>query len=108
MIPLCKVEVTLPRVLGPWEVRRGGGSRRDGGSRSFLGHPGLRRPATRSDVDLLVDFEPGGTRAAWPRGDRYGIVEFVGRPAGSIYEPQELSRYFRDEVVRTTQVQYAA
>ncbi len=25
MTPLCKVEVTLPRVLGSREVRRGGG-----------------------------------------------------------------------------------
>ena len=27
MTPLCKVEVTLPRVLGSREVRRGGGVR---------------------------------------------------------------------------------
>ena len=25
MTPLCKVEVTLARVLGSWEVHRGGG-----------------------------------------------------------------------------------
>jgi hypothetical protein len=25
MTPLCKIEVTLPRVLGSREVRRGGG-----------------------------------------------------------------------------------
>jgi len=34
MTPLCKVEVTLPRVLGSREVRRGGGV---GDSRDYAG-----------------------------------------------------------------------
>jgi predicted nucleotidyltransferase len=78
------------------------------GCRSFLGHPGLRRPATRSDVHLLVDFEPGGTRAARPAAIETELSNLLDGRRVDLRTAQELSRYFRDEVVRTAQVQYAA
>ena len=50
------------------------------------------RPA--SDVDVLVEFAPGASA---------GFL----RLAAMERTPPALSRYFRDEVVRTAQVQYA-
>ena len=62
-----------------------------------------------SDIDVLVEFEPG--RA--PGFLRLAALEnelsalFGGRKV-DLRTPQELSRYFRDEVVASAEVQYAA
>ena len=68
---------------------------------------GSNRPD--SDVDLLVEFEPGATpglirlaRIARELSELLGGREVDLRTAG------DLSRYFRDEVVRTAEIQYAA
>lgn len=59
-----------------------------------------------SDVDLLVEFEPGQVigliRLA--RIERE-LSETIGRKA-DLRTPADLSRYFRDEVVRTAEVLY--
>ncbi len=59
-----------------------------------------------SDVDVLVEFEPGRTvgmlRMA---GLELALSQMFGRKV-DLRTPQELSRYFRDEVVRTSEVQY--
>lgn len=62
-----------------------------------------------SDVDLLVEFEPGATpgliRLAGIARELSGLLggrEVDLRTAG------DLSRYFRDEVIHTAEVQYAA
>ncbi len=61
-----------------------------------------------SDVDVLVEFEPGH-----PVGFiRLATIELelskiLGRKA-DLRTPADLSRYFRDEVVQSAQVQYAA
>jgi predicted nucleotidyltransferase len=61
-----------------------------------------------SDIDLLVEFEPA-TRvglyemAAMER--ELGVI--LGRKV-DLRTPAELSRYFRDEVMATAEVQYAA
>jgi predicted nucleotidyltransferase len=62
-----------------------------------------------SDVDLLVEFEPG---------HKPGLLALAGIEAElsvlaagrriDLRTVQDLSRYFRDEVVRTAEVQYAA
>jgi predicted nucleotidyltransferase len=62
-----------------------------------------------SDVDLLVEFEPG---------HKPGLLALAGIEAElsvlaagrriDLRTAQDLSRYFRDEVVRTAEVQYAA
>ena len=61
-----------------------------------------------SDVDVLVEFEPDATpgliRLA---GMEIELSEILGRKA-DLRTPAELSRYFRDEVVRLAQVQYDA
>ncbi len=60
-----------------------------------------------SDVDVLVEFE---------KGCRVGLIRFAGIERqlsdmiGRTVEmrtPAELSKYFRDEVLRSAEVQYA-
>lgn len=67
---------------------------------------GTARPD--SDVDLLVEFEPDGVPGL------FGIAameqELSGLLGGrkvDLRTPQDLSRHFRDEVVRAAEVQYA-
>ncbi len=60
-----------------------------------------------SDVDVLVEFEPAHTPgfirlAAMERE----LSEVLGRQA-DLRTPEDLSRYFRDEVLATAEVQYA-
>jgi predicted nucleotidyltransferase len=59
-----------------------------------------------SDVDVLVEFEPG-------RGPSYfdlvGMEQELSAALGrkvDLRTPQELSRYFRDQVLATAVVQY--
>ena len=67
---------------------------------------GMDRPD--SDVDLLVEFEPGqepGLLAlAAMEAELSGLL---GGRTVDLRTPQDLSRYFRDEVIRTAEVQYA-
>ena len=62
-----------------------------------------------SDIDVLVEFEPGR-----PAGYlRMAALErelsaILGGRKVDLRTPNELSRYFRDEVLRTAAVQYAA
>lgn len=62
-----------------------------------------------SDVDVLVEFQPD-TRVGYLRMaamERELSQVFGGRKV-DLRTPGELSRYFRDEVLRTAAVQYAA
>jgi len=62
-----------------------------------------------SDVDLLVEFEPGhkpGLLALAGIEAELSVVA-AGRQI-DLRTAQDLSRYFRDEVVRAADVQYAA
>lgn len=61
-----------------------------------------------SDVDVLVEFAPGH------RIGFFGLAAIerelsalVGRPV-DVRTPNDLSRYFRDDVMRTAVVRYAA
>jgi predicted nucleotidyltransferase len=67
---------------------------------------GVDRPD--SDVDLLVEFEsglePGLLGLA---GMEIELSALLGGRRVDLRTPQDLSRYFRDEVVRTAEVQYA-
>ncbi len=60
-----------------------------------------------SDVDILVEFEPG---------HRAGLITLAGmelelsdmlKRKADLRTPAELSRYFRDAVLKEAQVQYA-
>jgi len=60
-----------------------------------------------SDVDVLVEFEPGHTLGLLRMaGLEMELSEVLGRKV-DLRTPAELSRYFRDEVARTSEVQYA-
>ncbi len=60
-----------------------------------------------SDVDVLVEFDPGHTAGLLRMaGLEMELSEVLGRKV-DLRTPAELSRYFRDEVVRTSEVQYA-
>lgn len=68
---------------------------------------GTARPD--SDIDLLVEFEPDHTPGL------LGVVavemalsDLLGGQKVDLRTPADLSRHFRDEVIRTAQVQYAS
>ena len=61
-----------------------------------------------SDIDLLVEFEAGAT----PGMLRLATIAeelstLLGGRRVDLRTPEDLSRYFRDEVVRTAEVQFA-
>jgi uncharacterized protein len=68
---------------------------------------GAERPD--SDVDLLVQFEPEAVAGLLGLAAiEMELSDLLGGRRVDLRTAQELSRYFRDEVVRTAQVQYAA
>jgi predicted nucleotidyltransferase len=60
-----------------------------------------------SDVDVLVEFEPGRSVGLSFFAMQDELSEILGRRV-DLNTPGFLSRHFRDEVVRTAQVLYAA
>lgn len=62
-----------------------------------------------SDVDVLVEFEPNRIPTLF---DMAGMEEelsvFFGGRRVDLRTPEDLSRYFRDKVLREAEVQYAA
>lgn len=62
-----------------------------------------------SDIDLLVEFEPGAEPGLIGlAGIEAELSALLGGRRVDLRTPQDLSRYFRDDVVRNAQVQYAA
>jgi len=61
-----------------------------------------------SDIDLLVEFEPGHIPGLLEiaRMERE-LSELLGGQKVDLRTPEDLSRYFRDEVLREAEVQYA-
>ena len=59
-----------------------------------------------SDIDVLVEFEPGHTPGLITlAGMEIELSQLLGRKA-DLRTPAELSHYFRQEVLDTAQVQY--
>ncbi len=60
-----------------------------------------------SDIDVLVEFEPGRTPGflKLARMERE-LSEILGGRKVDMRTPEDLSRYFRDEVVAGADVQY--
>ncbi len=75
---------------------------------AFFGSVLTDRFDENSDVDVLVEFDaahvPGMIRLC---GMEHELSEILGRKA-DMRTPNDLSRYFRDEVMNTAVVQYAA
>ena len=61
-----------------------------------------------SDIDVLVEFEPGHVPGylRLSRMERE-MSELLGGRKADLRTPQDLSRYFRDEVLQAAEVQYA-
>lgn len=61
-----------------------------------------------SDIDLLVEFEPGHTPGLFSIVRmEMELTETLGRKA-DLRTPEDLSEYFRDEVVENAEIQYQA
>jgi predicted nucleotidyltransferase len=61
-----------------------------------------------SDVDILVEFEPGFRAGLlYLSGMELELAEIFGRKA-CLRTPNDLRRYFREEVVNAAEVLYAA
>lgn len=68
---------------------------------------GTARPD--SDVDLLVEFFPDARPTLLDMAQiEIELSQAMGGRKVDLRTPQDLSQYFRDEVVRTAQVQYVA
>jgi uncharacterized protein len=67
---------------------------------------GTARPD--SDIDLLVEFEPNEIPGLLALASmELELSELLGGRRVDLRTAEDLSRYFRDEVVRTAEVQYA-
>jgi predicted nucleotidyltransferase len=61
-----------------------------------------------SDVDVLIEFEPGHSVGLLAMAAlELELSRLLGRKV-DLRTPAELSRYFRDEVVKSSEVQYVA
>lgn len=68
---------------------------------------GTARPD--SDIDLLVEFEPGARTTFLDMAQiEIELSHLLGGRKVDLRTAEDLSRYFRDDVVRTAEVQYAA
>lgn len=62
-----------------------------------------------SDVDILVDFEPGRTPSFFRLFEmEEELSEILEGRKVDMRTPKDLSQYFRDEVIRNAVVQYAS
>jgi len=60
-----------------------------------------------SDIDLLVEFENGHTPGLFDLSRmEMELTEHIGRQV-DLRTPEELSHYFRNEVIDTAELQYA-
>jgi predicted nucleotidyltransferase len=60
-----------------------------------------------SDLDVLVEFEPGHTPGLAFFGMEQELSELLGRKV-DLNTPQFLSPYFRDRVLQEAEVEYVA
>jgi predicted nucleotidyltransferase len=68
---------------------------------------GTARPD--SDIDLLVDFEPGADITLFDMARiEIELSNLLGGRKVDLRTAEDLSRYFRDEVVRSAEPQYVA
>ncbi|RJR42092.1 MAG: nucleotidyltransferase [Deltaproteobacteria bacterium] len=60
-----------------------------------------------SDIDVLVEFEPGYVPGLAFFGMEEELAAILGRKV-ELHTPQFLSKYFRDQVITEAEVQYVA
>lgn len=62
-----------------------------------------------SDADLLVEFEPGGKPGLLAMAEiELALSHLLGGRKVDVRTAEDLSRFFREEVVHTAEPQYAA
>ena len=67
------------------------------------------RPRPDSDIDLLVEFAPGAVPGFLGMSAiEAELSELMDGRQVDLRTPRELSRYFREEVMREAEVQFAA
>jgi len=75
---------------------------------SFFGSILREDFSTESDVDVLVEFERGHVPGFFRLFDMEEELSYLlGGRRVDLRTPEDLSRYFRDEVIRISEVQYA-
>lgn len=90
-------EATLTRFCMAHHIRR----------LSLFGSQLKGTAGPESDIDLLVEFKPGHTPTLFGiAGMEIELTELLGRKV-DLRTAGDLSRYFRDEVVKMAEVQYA-
>lgn len=63
-------------------------------------------PTEESDVDVLIDFDPGATIGFFAMSDiKNDLEESIGRPV-DLLTPQALSKYFKDKVLAQAEYVY--
>lgn len=66
------------------------------------------REGPASDIDLLVEFEPGQAPGlVGLAGMENELSALLGGRRVDLRTPNDLSRYFRDDVIRHAEVQFA-
>ena len=76
---------------------------------SLFGSTLAGRAHANSDVDLLVEFEPGQEPGLLGLAEmERELSSLLGGRRIDLRTPYDLSPYFRDEVLRTARVQYAS
>ncbi len=76
---------------------------------SLFGSVLKQRARSDSDVDLLVEFEPGATPGLLGMAAIEAELSLLlGGRRVDLRTPRELSRYFRDQVMKEAEVEYAA
>jgi predicted nucleotidyltransferase len=74
---------------------------------SLFGSRARGTPRPESDVDLLVEFEPGREPGLFGlAGMELELSTLLGGQRVDLRTPRDLSRHFRDAVLRTAIVQY--
>ncbi|MGH8642877.1 MAG: nucleotidyltransferase family protein [Burkholderiales bacterium] len=93
-----RAEATLPRFCERHHIRR----------LSLFGSQLKGTAHPDSDIDLLVEFEPNRVPGLIAIAEmEQEVSDLLGGRRVDIRTPADLSRYFRDEVARTAEVQYA-
>ena len=75
---------------------------------AFFGSVLTNRFSDSSDIDDFVEFRPGERVGFFRLGDvEEELSRLLGGRKVDLRTPMELSRHFRDEVIRTASVAYA-
>ena len=100
MNPLSKLDkATLARICEQHHIRR----------LSLFGSQLKGTAGPDSDIDLLVEFFPDARPTLLDMAQiEIELSQALDGRKVDLRTPQDLSHYFRDEVVRTAQVQYVA